>query len=165
MKMIKVKTAELVGAQLDYAVAVADGRAGSDDDEEAVPGKMYWCSTSSPAEGLRPAQHMGPSQINPETGWHFGRYSPSTDWALAGPIIDREKIQLDPPSSPVHRSGGPPSGWGESGIWGACTWQKGVTGKRAFAFDPSSPLTAAMRCFVKLKLGDEVEVPALEGGQ
>jgi hypothetical protein len=148
MKMVKVKTAELVGAQLDWAVALADGRAGSDDDEEAVPGKLYWCPSSSPAKGYAPAQHVGPSQINPETGWHFGRYSPSTDWALAGPIIEREHLQM------LFDADNP-----ESERWGA------INDRTGNCEQGSTPIIAACRTYVAMRLGDEVEVPALEGGQ
>ena len=60
----------------------------------------------------------------------------STDWALAGPIIERERIAT----------------WGDGDLyWEAeCGW--------AWAKGPT-PLIAAMRCYVTLKLGDEVEVP------
>lgn len=61
---------------------------------------------------------------------------PSTDWAQGGPIIERERIAT----------------WGDGDLyWEAeCgwAWAKG-----------STPLIAAMRCYVTLKLGDEVEVP------
>jgi hypothetical protein len=59
----------------------------------------------------------------------------STDWAQGGPIIEREKIAL-------YLNG--EDGWtGEDG------WKR-ATGP--------TPLIAAMRCYVAMKLGDEVEV-------
>lgn len=69
--------------------------------------------------------------------WYLLRnYTPSTDWAQAGPIIERESISLE---------------WtGES--WMAYIWHD----EEFFA---STPLVAAMRSYVADKLGDEIEVP------
>ena len=62
----------------------------------------------------------------------------STDWAQGGPIIEREKIAL-------YLNG--EDGWtGEDG------W-KTSTGP--------TPLIAAMRCYVAIKFGDEVEIPVM----
>jgi hypothetical protein len=61
----------------------------------------------------------------------------STDWSRGGPIIERERIRLDP-----------------RGLWCAAhdthEWTES-TGP--------TPLIAAMRCYVASKLGDDVEVP------
>jgi hypothetical protein len=61
----------------------------------------------------------------------------SSDWAQGGPIIEREKITL--------RS------------FKSC-WQASI---KSFVVDADkeAPLTAAMRCYVASKLGDEVEIP------
>lgn len=61
----------------------------------------------------------------------------STDWAVGGPIIERERIEL-------RDAGG--DGWAADDNLHAT--QYGDT-----------PLIAAMRCYVASKLGDEVEVP------
>lgn len=66
-------------------------------------------------------------------------FNPSTDWAQGGPIIEREK-HIAPLWEPSIQS------------WYACN-SKG-TGAH-----PTSPLIAAMRCYVASKLGDEVEIP------
>jgi hypothetical protein len=89
-------------------------------------------------------------------------YQPSALWITGGPIIERENIQISPPTSPVHRCGGPNAGNGQSGVWSACTWNRGVDGRRAIAHDENSALIAAMRCYVRLKFGEIVsdEVPA-----
>lgn len=62
-------------------------------------------------------------------------YAYSTDWAWGGPIIEREGIDLY-----------------QSGCWaaevGGANRQEGRT-----------PLVAAMRCYVKSRLGNEVNVP------
>lgn len=66
-------------------------------------------------------------------------YSPSTNWAQGGPIIEREVINTG------------------SGL-DAPTWyaNKGLCVYHQFG---KTPLVAAMRCYVSSKLGDEVEIP------
>jgi len=63
-------------------------------------------------------------------------YTPSTDWAQGGPIIEREIARL--------------KDLGDEG-WEACGY--GFT-----AIGPT-PLIASMRCFIISKLGDDVDVP------
>jgi hypothetical protein len=65
----------------------------------------------------------------------------STDWAQAGPIIEREFICV---SAPMHPSTAP---------WFAISDSTGCKSSGP------TPLVAAMRCYVASKLGDEVEVP------
>jgi hypothetical protein len=60
----------------------------------------------------------------------------STEWSQGGPIIEREKIAL--------YLNGDDEWTGEDG------WKR--------AKGPT-PLIAAMRCYVAMKMGDEVEVP------
>ena len=66
-----------------------------------------------------------------------GNYS--TDWSLAGPIIEREAIETaiysDQWQATMHLDNG-------------SIYERGPT-----------PLIAAMRCYVASKLGDEVEMP------
>ncbi len=68
--------------------------------------------------------------------WTDDHYSPSTDWSQGGPIIEREKISL----------------WTEGYVYEAKIYgnheQWGTT-----------PLIAAMRCYVASKLGDTVDIP------
>jgi hypothetical protein len=65
-----------------------------------------------------------------------GEYTPSTNWAQGGPIIERHIFRLEDD---------PELGWlAESGT-AQC---RGNTA-----------LVAAMRCYVASKLGDEVDVP------
>lgn len=72
-------------------------------------------------------------------GWNeaeHGPYSPHTDWAQAGPIIEREGITLT-----------------------ACNGAWEATYRGYFGYGPT-PLIAAMRCYCASKLGDEVEIPS-----
>ena len=71
-------------------------------------------------------------------------YTPTADWHQGGPIIEREKINLNCGDDT----------WGVAeGVWEAAH-PKGTN----VSFGPT-PLIAAMRCYVASKLGDEVEVP------
>lgn len=90
---MKIKTSELSGADLDWAVSQIEGKY-----------KYY-----------------------------------SIDWYAAGPIIERERIRIEPRGvwCAAH----------DSFEWG---WMSGPT-----------PIIAAMRCYVASKLGDEVEIPEL----
>jgi hypothetical protein len=73
-----------------------------------------------------------------------GVFTPSTDWAQGGPIIEREKIGL-------HCGDGT---WGvDVGIWEA-SHSRCLYIKRG-----PTPLIAAMRCYVASKLGAEIELP------
>ena len=64
------------------------------------------------------------------------RFSPSTNWAQGGPIIEREGIALYL--------------YGDN-EWNAHTGNKEFTGP--------TPLIAAMRCYVASKLGEELDIP------
>lgn len=109
-----MKTNELTGAALDWAVNQAD-----EESEEA--------SIDDGTLVLFRADSDGGSVL----------YAPSTDWSQGGPIIEREKISVIE---------------GTNDEWQA--------GKRPYKFYyGSTPLIAAMRCYVASRLGDEVEVP------
>lgn len=120
MKMVKVKTADLIGAQLDFAAAQADGL------------RIEWRRTNI-APGLYPMVADG-------SGIFRGPFPYSTCWRFGGPIIERERI------SPLWTDGPDPE-------WRAMHQQEDVIGCG------STLLIAAMRAFVAIKLGDEVEVP------
>jgi hypothetical protein len=64
-------------------------------------------------------------------------WNPSKDWSQGGPIIEREEIEIRPSQ--------------DCGPW--------LASDSVFIFQGKTPLEAAMRCFVALKLGDEVEIP------
>ena len=60
----------------------------------------------------------------------------SSNWLLGGPIIEREKMELHPAGN---------------------DWSSDIN--RCYQQYGSTPLIAAMRCYVQSKLGDEVEIP------
>ena len=99
---MKIKTMELTGAALDWAVAKCE--CGDDISEIDDP--------------------------------HFY----STDWAVGGPIIERERICVMPADEDLGT------------YWGA--------GKRSTKlYTGETHLIAAMRYYVGCNLGDEVDIP------
>jgi hypothetical protein len=113
-----MKTSELTGAALDWAVAKCGGR-GIEFDDPRDP----WLTRDGIAD--QPLHS----------------YTPSTDWAQGGPIIEREGISV---ARRGEHSFSP---------WGAVL--------QGFEFDEEgpTPLIAAMRCYVASKLGDDVTLP------
>lgn len=97
-----MKTAELSGNALDWAVAMCE-----DDKTKGA--------------------------------WTLSRFKPSTDWAAAGLIIERECMQL----------------W-KGGEWCASIDQSWNPPEFSTG---ETLLVAAMRCYVASKLGDEIKLP------
>lgn len=114
---MKMKTSELTGAALDWAVAHAQGKV------LRLTERNDWHVMLT--DGV--------------TAVRLKKFVPSTNWAQGGPIIEREKIELQswPEGTWLARSVAPPT-----------LWNRGPT-----------PLIAAMRCYVASKLGDEIEIP------
>ena len=117
-----MKTAELFGAALDWAVATAEGYKKWDGEcfteySDGYPGAFYIVD-----------------------------WRPSIDWSKAGPIIEREEISISREFS---------SGRVEWAAWTPAPFRDDA---EAFGYG-TTPLEAAMRCYVASKLGDEVEVP------
>ncbi len=102
-----MKTNELTGAALDWAVAKCE---------------------------------VGEEFIGEIDDPHFY----STDWAQGGPIIEREGLDL--------RMEAP-------GEWHAFMWWDDTNGAGDILMKGTTPLIAAMRCYVASKLGDEIEIP------
>ena len=95
-----MKTSELTGAALDWAVTKCEG-----------------------------FDHKVTSNEWGMWGW-------ATDWAQGGPIIERERIELE------H----------DGFIWWARI-------KADEEYSGPTPLIAAMRCYVASKLGDTIDIP------
>lgn len=103
--MALVKTSELEGIALDWAVAAC------------------W--------GYKPKEAVALVAT--------GRYSPTVKWLQCGVIIESEGIQLNVSEDKKE--------------WTASSWGYKDTQKA------NSPLVAAMRCYVAIKLGDKVNIP------
>ena len=131
---MKIRTSELKGAALDWAVAKAQYKLPDFEvRDKLINGKVRVRKTR---------RFLG---IPRDWGW----FSPSTDWAQGGPIIEREWITLTPT---------------RSGYWGAEIIHAipGPLGRFQWMGSGPTPLIAAMRCFVASKLGElgeEVDVP------
>ena len=117
---MKIKTLELTGTALDWVVAKCE------DLHTGYPG--YWSNS------VLEAADRGTE--NP--------FAYSTNWSMAGPIIERECIAIRK------------YGDFQETVWQADKWQFRFVDPQAYG---PTPLTAAMRCFVASKLGDEIEVP------
>jgi hypothetical protein len=129
-----MKTSELTGAALDWAVAKCEGI-----ELESGYGVQ---ETSGYYNRLLVDGRMSKGQSM------LVRYIPSTDWAQAGPIIEREGIAID-----CIRCNGNIDGWQAANMVADDeNWDAGVQ------YGPT-PLIAAMRVLVASKLGDEVDIP------
>lgn len=119
---MKIKTSELIDAALDLAVALA-----RDESVRVECGRVRFAL----------------SQFTDD----YDLYSPSTDWAQGGPIIERKHIHTWTDRKDAAYAGHPDSYWvAEMTELGGIWW--GPT-----------PLIAAMRCYVASKLGDEIDIP------
>ena len=131
-----MKTADLIGPALDWAVAKAKGLL----DADIKVGKAT-------CEAVEQDGRHG--VVDMRYGFYF---RPSTDWSQGGPIIESERITI--------------KCWHFSQLWHAGMNEKlRYTDKGEFIdgsdFPASglTPLIAAMRCYVASKLGDEIDVP------
>jgi hypothetical protein len=118
-----VKVAELEGALLDYWVALAGKWP-----RPRIDDGLCWIDV--------PACDGDPG------GALDAAFSPSADWEVAGPIIEREHIMVDPPGG-AH---GTQNEWAASVLKSSGPLQWG-----------STALEAAMRAFVAARFGEEVE--------
>jgi hypothetical protein len=148
-----VKTSELTGGALDWAVAKCEGAT-----DFGTDGITHSFKIDGQLKVLLLLRH-------PALSWH-----PSTDWAHAGAIIERERIETcsysnDGVETAYRRN---EHGFTEEYVvpvtevivWTA--WVKYGSYKQ----NGPTPLIAALRCYVASKLGDEIEIPdALDPAQ
>ena len=127
-----MKTNELTGAALDWAVAKCEGV-----NEEAF--RLFYEPTDRDDYDF----HGYPE-------FHY-----STVWSQGGPIIKREDISFRKYHNPSHAAHGKYYArvCKQSGTM--VGWHK-TTGHQMTG---PTPLIAAMRCYVASKLGDEVDIP------
>ena len=129
---MKIKTKDLTGAALDWAVAKCEG----------IPAEeLYiqkWGSRLPPSIYRRNRDEDGNLDGSYTTGpdLQFSR-----KWEAGGPIIGRERISIRQ--------------WTNVPLVHAYMPQDDAP----WLSDGTSPLIAAMRCYCSFKLGDEVDVP------
>ena len=115
---MKIKTNELTGPALYWAVGLANNMELS----------LY---------GVDPSIRARVPGLNVMAPW-----KPSFYWNQGGPIIERERILIQPEIGKEN----------SGNAWSAIS----LTGYVSYG---PTPLIAAMRCYVASKLGDEVEIP------
>ena len=132
-----MKTSELTGTALDWAVGVAEGMQWQDDDPEVG---LYHRRDYQYRNDRLVLNALDDDLMD---DWSLTLYSPSTDWAQGGPIIEREGISV------LYRTGvrmiANINGQYEQTIGHR---HKGNIG-----------LLVAMRCYVASKMGDEITLP------
>lgn len=135
---IKIKTSELVGAALDWAVAKCEGL------------RVEFNFQYTNDKNFNGWWQLGPNCWQPLNSY-------SSDWSKAGPVIERERIFLYFDYEDITTKNG-------KEITIEKGWRAHIT-PRHYWMTPrgkasgDTPLVAAMRCYVASKLGDEVEVP------
>ena len=122
---MKIKTKTLSGIALDWLVAKCEGKV-----EQGVYGNP---------ELLESGLHLHYCDVllsHP--------YSPSTDWAEGGPIVQRERMEVMPCMDVLVEK------WIASHCFRQSKWSQECG---------PTPLIAVMRAFCCSKLGDEVDIP------
>lgn len=150
---MKVKTSELIGAALDWAVAIAQGYEPDRLQDGQVRRGNDYCL------------------VGPDTD-HLCRYSPSTKWAQGGPLVEQFYIYLSPPHVAFATRIENGKRVSADKVYHCWTAKVGpnIAQRPAefaelpmlrglYAGDGETPLIAICRAVVACKLGDEVEVP------
>lgn len=128
---MKLKTSELTGPALDWAVAQAEGALHPLGNVMIVDGEYLLITVGG----------------DPDYGDTRVSFAPSTDWSQGGPIVVRGRIDIQFCVDLRDRN--------RAYVWAI------MDGRRYHGYAPGhdQPLIAAMRCYVASKLGEEVEVP------
>jgi len=135
---MKLKTSELQGPALDWAVAKCEGYVVEFRYSHHRNQSWVVCDMN---------QDCRPSDNCDEGRWQM--FVPSNVWQDGGPIIEREAISVAADTAGVF----------DPFVWFASVDDILVDADEAIGVRGPTPLIAAMRCFVACKLGDEVEVP------
>jgi hypothetical protein len=113
-------TAELSGAALNWAVAMAEGWQHVTAQDNG--GEYPWLA--------KDGKYQDPKH-----------YRPTTNWMQGGPIIEQEKIATRFDLEEQE-------------------WQAAIAAEDEWVYGwGTTPLVAAMRCYVASKLGNEVQLP------
>ncbi len=125
-----VKTRELIGDQLDWAVATCEGYTNLRKNAHRFDRTLIVTP---------PRKEYGPVFLDD--------LDYSGDWAMGGPIIHREGIGVQPSA-----------GLRPVGIAWSAEYSCAQASLKFLQHGPT-PLIASMRCFVASKFGDEVDIP------
>ncbi|ASP07888.1 TPA: phage protein NinX family protein [Pseudomonas aeruginosa] len=136
---VEVKTCELEGAALDWAVAMAEG-------EEVIVHDIgqYRYDVRGGIHCCKYGCTFGPRSITEEVE----RYEPSDSWAQGGPLIEKHRFEFEWIGSDWH---GEPLRF-----FTACGCDMPADATSA----GPTHLIAACRAIVRAKLGETINVPA-----
>lgn len=127
MKTIKVW--ELTGQALDWAVAKCEGHKAAQ------------------------IKANGPVHLFMTVGYNPSPYSPSTNWAQCGPILEREMACKNGRLVVKDETFATATTATFSAEYTGHNWEQNRK------YRGPTPLVAAMRCYVASKVGDTVEIP------
>lgn len=133
------KTSDLTELQTDWAVAKIEGHI--DSGQVVIYPYRTYDDYGSPL-GFSP----------PVDVYYCNDYRPSTKWGQGGPIIEREGIELLCNLTAAEAA----KFENAHADWQAFYRNRRATHERSFG---TTPLIAAMRCYVASRLGDEVDIP------
>ena len=133
--MFKVKTSELIGPALDWAVAKCEGELDTDIRINRVVSKAAVLDGPHGVVSMRTGDYL--------------RYS--VDWCQGGPIIEREGIGFFCNRTAATGARFTPDAGAD--------WRAFALNKHGVHYFGPTALIAAMRCWVASKLGAEVDVP------
>ena len=140
-----VKTENLTGRSLDYAVAKALGQKASITTWHEIISRLHPVEDADDIE-----RHTANKTIRVYCGQKDSQRIPcprySEDWAASGSIIDREMK--------THHM----NLWGDPETEGQCVASYKRDADVTHLYGPT-PLVAAMRCFVDHTIGPEIEIP------
>ena len=140
MSMIEVKTAELIGPALDWAVAEAEGI------RRLVMGND-WPGNSVVADAADRDRvvicNMIGQLVVSRGGWSNG-WNPSTDWAQGGPLIEKYAVKVE------HFPGETIASKANARV---------AMNRTAYWKSGPAPLVALCRAIVAANLGELVSVP------
>lgn len=131
-EIIEVKSSDLVGLALDWAVGIADGRELELPSEFRSRTCVVWCDRFV-------IKREGYPDFYDKTRRHW---KPSIKWENGGPLIEKHMVSLHCPQS-------------TDDVWAG--WV--ITEKGEFCQAGDHALIAACRAIVSAKLGDTVQVP------
>lgn len=134
-----MKTIELTGAALDWAVAKC-----------MTGGELFQSGRIARAVVLHSVGRTVAPYFVKDSGMMCCAFEPSTDWAQGGPIIERERFRIVPNMS---------GGFTVSKKIVEILDDDGFNTRWVHGTGPTI-LIAAMRCHVASRLGDDVAIPA-----